>query len=157
MIRFSRAIAFFVAALWCAEALAIKEWESEDGERYFSLIGAERLTGAFFHVPDLEAVYPDGDDALAASVTRLIFDGVFSDHLKLEINTFLDFSRQPFLSGSGAFATAGSIESPYRTPYLTGAFWESGSLIGQGGFDRRTPGRNEEMLTRASELEGGRE
>jgi len=36
----------------------------------------------------------------------------------------------------GAFSTAGSTESAYRTTYLAWDFWEDGSVVGQGGVDR---------------------
>ncbi len=137
MHRFSAAIlpAACVIAFSYPSA-AIEEWESNDGEVSFSLVGAERVSGAFFHAPDLPNIYPDGDDAFAASVTRLILDGSIREHLKLEVNVFLDIARQPFLSASGAFSTAGSFDSVYRTRYLVGDFWESGSLNGRGGVDR---------------------
>jgi hypothetical protein len=119
-----------------ARLSAIEEWENEEGSLYLSLAGAERLNGVFFHVPELENLYPEGDDGMAASVTRLLFDGMAGDHIKFEINLFNDISSAPVSTRNSAFSTAGSFESPYRNRYLVGTFWEDGAVSGRAGVDR---------------------
>lgn len=122
--------------LVCPPARAIKSWESEDGDYSLELTGSERLTGAFLHNPDIPALFPDGDDGLGSSVTRLLMHGDLGKILGYEANFFLELSRTPPLLVGGAFDTAGSFETPYRTRYMEGEFWENGSMVGRGGVDR---------------------
>lgn len=115
---------------------AIDEWESEDGDYTLELMGSERLFGAFLHYPDVPALLPEDDDALVGSVTRLMMEGDLGEITQYEVNTFFELSRMPAGTMGGAFATAAELSSPYRTTYLTGDFWNSGTLGGEAGLDR---------------------
>lgn len=127
------------AAIWVTvpwTAFAIGEATSEDGDYSIEAIGSGRLTGAFLHMPDVPELYPDGDDALVASVIRLILEGKLGTYLDYEINLYNDLSRVPAAALGGAFATAGSFASPYRTTYLDWDYWEEGTVNGELGVDR---------------------
>jgi hypothetical protein len=128
-----------LVALWLAFPItgrAIEEWESEDGNYTLELMGSARLLGAFLHYPDIPIMFPEDDDALVASVTRLMMEGDLGEITQFEVNAFLELSRMPAGIMGGAFSTAGAFPSPYRSAYLTGEFWESGTVIGAGGIDR---------------------
>jgi hypothetical protein len=136
MLRWQQA-ALVLALLACPVlCLAIDEWESEDGDCTLELIGSERLFGAFLHYPDIPSLYPEGDDAVVASVTRLMLEGDLGEITAFEVNAFLDLSRIPETAVGGAFSTAGSFETPYRTTYLTADIWHNGALDGEVGLDR---------------------
>jgi hypothetical protein len=135
MARRPQAALGLLMALFPATGLAIDEWESEDGDYTLELMGSERLFGAFLHYPDI-SLYPDDDDALVGSVTRLMMEGDLGEQTRYEVNAFFELTRMPPAAQNGAFATAGAFRSPYRTRYLAGRFWESGNLEGEGGLDR---------------------
>ena len=117
-------------------APAFYEAESADGSRSVEAVGSLRLTGAYLDAPDLPVFYANERDWLAAGVGRLILDGALTPKIDFECNAFLEVSRLPPLSVDGTFATAGSVRSPYRTPYLTWDFWEEDEGRGQLGLDR---------------------
>jgi hypothetical protein len=117
-------------------AIAFYEAESGDGARSVEAVGSLRLTGAYLDAPDLPVLYANEKDWLASGVGRLILDGTLSPEIDFEVNAFLEVSRLPPLSLEGTFATAGSVSSPYRTPYLTWDFWEEDEGRGQLGLDR---------------------
>jgi len=115
---------------------AFYELESEEGDRSLEATGAFRLTGAWLHLPDVPALFPDGDDGLAALVGRLLVTGDAHEAVGYELNVFLELSRGPKIGTGGALATVGSFATPYRTRYLTWDFWEDGAMVGQLGLDR---------------------
>ena len=117
-------------------AAAFLEAVSEDGEYSIEAVGSTRLTGAYLHHRDVEKLFPDRDDGLGAGVFRLILDGDLGTYTNYEVNFFTEASRVPATGLGGTFATAGSFESPYRTPYLLWNFWEDDSATGQMGLDR---------------------
>lgn len=132
IVRFEIAAAV-VVLLFAASARAITEVETE--KIRFDLVGAGRLTGAFLHF-DEDAPVED-DDALAASVLRLMADGEFGSVADFELNLFADLSRAPQTLGSvGAFGTAGSTRSAYRTGHLEWDYWSDGAVDGRLGVDR---------------------
>ena len=88
-------------------------------------------------MPDVELLYPNGDDGVAALVSRALLSGDLHEKVGYELNVFLELSRAPAGGAmGGALATVGSFATPYRTPYLTWGFWEDGSMNGQLGLDR---------------------
>lgn len=110
---------------------------SADKDGYsIEAIGNVRLLGAYLHYPDEEEFFPGGDDGLAGAVTRLIIEGDLGPYFDYETNLYMEFNRMPGIALGGAFATAGTFRSPYRTTYLSWDFWDSGSVTGQMGVDR---------------------
>lgn len=125
--------AAFVALFLPLPAGAITEVETENTR--FEVVGAGRLTGAFLHFDEDAPV--DEDDALAASVLRLMTDGEFGSVADFELNLFADLSRAPITAGSvGAFGTAGTTRSAYRTGHLEWSYWKGGAVDGRIGLDR---------------------
>lgn len=115
--------------------LASSEPEGESFGDIFT--GSVRLTGAFLHFDDEPTLFPNGDDALLASVFRVIAERDLGRHFGIEMNYFMDLSRVPGGgSVAGAFSTAGSTDSVYRSPWLTYGFWNDGSVRGRLGTDR---------------------
>ncbi|MCP4195934.1 MAG: hypothetical protein GY762_02185, partial [Proteobacteria bacterium] len=122
--------------------------EAENENASIEAIGAIRLTGAYFHYPDVPYVLPEDDDGLAAGEFRLILEGNLWQ-VDYDVNFFADLSRVPEPlcpdysdasdssrnSNSGTFNTAGSYKSPYRTTYLTWTYWDDGPINGQLGLD----------------------
>ncbi|MCA9691396.1 MAG: hypothetical protein KC636_17465, partial [Myxococcales bacterium] len=99
--------------------------------------GSFRLTGAFLHFRDEPALFPNGDDALALGLGRLLVDADVGEHVSFDVNGFFELARTPgFGALSGAFASAGQTDSVYRTRYLTWRYWEDGSVRGSLGLDR---------------------
>lgn len=99
--------------------------------------GSLRLTGAFLHFDDEPALFPNGDDALAVALGRVLVEADLGEHLHLSFNGFAQLSRSPGAGGlGGAFASAGNTASAYRTRYLSWTYWESGAVAGQLGVDR---------------------
>ncbi|MBW2278926.1 MAG: hypothetical protein JRF63_15640 [Deltaproteobacteria bacterium] len=94
------------------------------------------MLGAYLHFPDVPGVFPEQDEAITASVTRLMFDGWLGTFTDYEVNLYLELSRSPGAAMGGAFDTVGSFETPYRSPYLTWDFWETDAMLGQAGVDR---------------------
>ncbi len=117
-----------------APALAFAGAESECCS--IEAVGNLRLLGAFLVYPDVEGVYPEQDDALVASVGRLVLDGRLGERVDYEVNLFNDLSRMPELQLGGAFATAGSFRTPYRYGNLSWQYWRSGTVEGEAGVDR---------------------
>lgn len=109
-----------------------------EGEKFGDIFtGSMRLTGAFLHFDDVPELYPAGDDALLVSVFRVIAKRDLGQRFGVEMNYFLDLSRSPGGgAAAGAFATAGSAGSAYRSPYLQWRFWNDGSAAGTVGADR---------------------
>ena len=129
------AVASLLAALVCpTRALGFAGAEGEYGS--IEAMGNVRLLGAYLVYPDVEGVYPEQDDALLGSVQRLILDGSLGEKVDYEVNLFNDLSRMPDIALGGAFATAGSFETPYRYPHLAWDWWQSGTVNGQAGVDR---------------------
>ena len=112
--------------------------DEPEGERFGDIFtGSLRLTGAFLHFDDVPELFPDGDDALLASVFRIMAKRDLGDHFGVELNYFLDLSRVPGgAAATGAFSTAGSRGSVYRYPFLVYRAWEQGSVTGSLGVDR---------------------
>ncbi len=102
------------------------------------MTGSLRITGAFLHFDDIPELYPTGDDGLFATVGRVMVDRDWNGRYGLEMNYFIDFSRTPTLGGGsgGAFGTAGSTASAYRSPFLGWILWEDGSVRSTAGVDR---------------------
>ncbi len=101
------------------------------------LSGALRLTGAFLHVPDEPLLFPNGDDGMVLGEGRFIINSPAGDHVRFDVNTFIDVSRLP--SGgtlSGAFTSASTAGSVYRTRYLSWNYWQNGDVSGNLGLDR---------------------
>ncbi len=115
-------------------AKAIGEAENETAS--IEAIGAGRVLGAYFHYPDIELLYPDGDDGLAAAVLRIIIEGDLGEYVDYEVNFYNDFSRTPGSALAGAFSTVSSFRTPYRTKYLSWDYWQDGSINSQLGLDR---------------------
>ncbi len=97
--------------------------------------GSLRLTGAYLHFDDEPELFPQGDDALGVAVGRVTLDADAGKHVSFEFNGFIDLSRSPG-AALGAFASAGTTESVYRTRYLTSTFWDNGGVRGTLGVDR---------------------
>ncbi len=115
------------------------EVEAEDDKLRVGdvLAGSLRLTGSFLHFDDEPALFPNGDDALALTVARMLIEADAGKHLHLSFNGFGELARSPFGAGlSGNFASAGSTRSAYRTRYLSWSYWDSGMIVGQLGVDR---------------------
>jgi hypothetical protein len=125
----------FFASLYSRVVLPFAEAEKEGYS--IEAIGAGRLIGAFMHFPDVPGVYPEGDDSLQSGVFRTILSGDLKEKVTYELNFYADLTRTPEGFGTGgAFATVGSFETPYRTPYLQWDYWENGKINGQLGLDR---------------------
>jgi hypothetical protein len=130
-------MAALFAALVCLFPLPALAFAGADSECCsIEAMGNLRLLGAFLVYPQVEGVYPDQDDALLGSVGRLIFDGALGERVDYEVNLFNDLSRMPDIGLGGAFATAGSFQTPYRYPHLSWNYWQSGTVSGQTGADR---------------------
>jgi hypothetical protein len=132
----------FPAACLLAAALALAATdaraigEAEKGDYSIEAVGSARLTGAYLHYPDVTMWFPPEDEGLVGTVLRLILDGSLGPYLGYDVNLYTNFSYMPSSELGGAFASAGSFETPYRTRYLAWEFWESGGLAGQMGVDR---------------------
>lgn len=99
--------------------------------------GSLRLTGAYLHHDDeAAALFPDGDDALGLVVGRILARGGIGEHVRYDVNGFVELARSPGSLLGGAFASAGSTESAYRTRFLGWRFWEDGAVRGSLGLDR---------------------
>ncbi|MFH1435434.1 MAG: hypothetical protein ABIJ56_06930 [Pseudomonadota bacterium] len=113
---------------------------AEKGDCSIEAVAAERLTASYLRFPDEPLIYVDREDALLASVTRLLLEGDLSTYVDYEINLYADLSRAPatmaMAAAGGAFATAGSFQTPYRTTYLSWDFIEEDKLNGRLGIDR---------------------
>jgi len=117
-------------------ARAFASASTSTGSVTLDATGSIRLTGAWLHYADAPGLLPEDDDALAAATTRLIARGALGEEVVYEVNAFVELSRSPAASTTGAFATAGSFRSPYRAPALAGDFWSSGAVRGSAGLDR---------------------
>ncbi len=127
----------FLLLVLPASANAFYEKESESGDYSIEMLGAVRITGVWFHLPDAPLLYTTGDDGLAAAVARLLMSGALGARVKYEVNIHGELGRSPgALAGAGSFATAGSFVTPYRTKYLSWDYWEDGAVAGQLGVDR---------------------
>jgi hypothetical protein len=122
--------------LFSTPAFAIGEVESDDGEYYLEAVGSQRFLGAYLHFPDLPGFFPPNDEALIASVTRLMLDGDLGLVTDYEINLYADLARAPAATLGGSFDTAGSAATPYRTPHLSWQPWSTASAYGELGVDR---------------------
>ncbi|MEM7158041.1 MAG: hypothetical protein AAF799_34690 [Myxococcota bacterium] len=102
------------------------------------MTGSVRLVGAYLHFDDIPELYPGGDDGLFSTVARVMVDRDFDHRFSLELNYFADLTRSPTVAGGtgGAFGTAGSTDSVYRSPFLAWTLWEDGSIRGGAGVDR---------------------
>ena len=101
------------------------------------LAGSLRLTGSFLHFDDEPALFPNGDDAMALTVARVLVEADAGEHVHFSFNGFGELSRVPLGANlGGSFTSAGSTSSSYRTRYLSWNFWESGAVGGQLGVDR---------------------
>lgn len=114
---------------------------AEKGDRSITATGAVRVLAGFLHFADQPLLFPSGDDGLAAGEARVILDGGLLRGLDYEAHLYAGLSRQPGFAGlsgltGGAFATASSFDSPYRTRYLSWDYWRGGSVGGQLGVDR---------------------
>lgn len=118
------------------DALAIGSVEIGDGAYTMEAIGSGRLTGAFFHYPTKEHVFPEEDDGLGSGVLRLILEGDLGAHTDYEIHVFTALARSPEAGLGGAFSRAGSSASPYRYPHLSLEYWDDGYVKGDLGIDR---------------------
>ncbi|MCA9660920.1 MAG: hypothetical protein KC486_21435, partial [Myxococcales bacterium] len=98
--------------------------------------GSLRLTGAYLHFDDQPYLFPTGDDGLGVAVGRVTVDADAGEHVSFEVNGFVDLTRSPLGSISGAFSSAGQTASVYRTKYLGATFWENGAMRGTVGLDR---------------------
>ncbi|MEZ4381865.1 MAG: hypothetical protein R3A79_10970 [Nannocystaceae bacterium] len=98
--------------------------------------GSLRLTGAYLHFDDEPYLFPTGDDGLGVAVGRVTVDADAGEHVSFEVNGFVDLTRSPLGSLSGAFSSAGQTASVYRTEYLGATFWENGAMRGTVGLDR---------------------
>ncbi len=131
--------AFFIAAIFLVfplAAVAIGEAESEDGEYSIEAIGSARLTGGYLRMPDVPEFFPERDEGIITAVVRLILEGDLGEHMDYEINLFSDFSRVPPAFLGGTFASAGSLESPYRYQHLSWDYSGGGEVNGKLGIDR---------------------
>ena len=108
--------------------------EAENENASIEAIGALRLTGAYFHYPDVPCVFPENDDGLGAGEFRIILEGNLGK-VDYDLNFWADVSRVPQSITWGAFDTAGSYSSPYRTTYLSWTYWDDGPMNGQLGLD----------------------
>jgi hypothetical protein len=131
-----RAPGLALAALVLAAPPAGAIGSAERGDASIEATGSMRLMAAYLHYPDVPLFFPDEDGALAAGVTRLLLDGDLGPLVDYEVNLYADLSYLPANALSGAFATAGSFDTPYRTTYLSWDFWRSGGMHGQLGIDR---------------------
>jgi hypothetical protein len=129
-------IYFMALFLASAAGWAIGEAESEDGDYSVEAIGSGRITGAALRFPDIPDLFPVEDEWLLAAVARLIIEGKLGPRMDYEVNFYTEISRVPSGFLGGAFATAGSFESPYRYKHLSWDFWEDGSGAGRLGLDR---------------------
>ncbi|MFO8070610.1 MAG: hypothetical protein R6V85_01935 [Polyangia bacterium] len=133
--RWAPIAAFFTILLAARNAPAIGGAESDDGERSIFAYGAARLTAGYLHYPDAPGS-PDGDDALTSTVLRLMLDGDLGGPASFELHLFGDLARVPAGETSGAFATAGSARTPYRSSRLRWDYWRNGGVAGRLGIDR---------------------
>lgn len=120
-----------------------KSTEEEPGLRLGDVMtGSLRLVGAYLHFDDIPELYPGGDDGLFATVARVMVDREWDNGLSLELNYFADLTRSPVIAGGtgGAFGTAGSTDSVYRSPFLAWTLWDDGSIRGGAGVDRFAAG-----------------
>ncbi|MGB1013444.1 MAG: hypothetical protein ACPG4T_04855, partial [Nannocystaceae bacterium] len=101
------------------------------------LSGALRLTGAFLHFPDEPLLFANGDDGMVLGEGRFILNAPAGKHVRFDVNTFVDVSRLPAGGAlSGAFTSASSSGSVYRTRYLSWNYWGNGGVSGNLGLDR---------------------
>lgn len=124
------------AVLVLASGHGLAIGEAQSGDYSIDAIGSGRLTGAYLHYPDVTMFFPADDEGLVAGVLRLLLDGGLGPYMGYEVNLYTDLSYMPSSALGGAFATAGSFETPYRTRYLSWDFWKSGGMQGQMGVDR---------------------
>lgn len=99
------------------------------------LRGEVRLAAAYLafgedHTLGLE------DDASVSGTLRAIVSHPIGEVFSFEINTFADLARVPGASLVGAFDSAGSSGSVYRSRHLQWSAWDQGQVDGTIGFDR---------------------
>jgi hypothetical protein len=123
---------------WAAWTDGASADERSDKLRVDDVLGGSlRLTGSYLHFDDEPLLFPNGDDALALTEARILVEADAGKYLHFSFNGFAEVARLPFGANlGGAFASAGSTQSAYRTGYLTWNYWESGAIIGQLGVDR---------------------
>ncbi len=98
-----------------------------------AVVGSLRLVGAYLHFwPDA----PRTDDALLATVARVVAKRDLTERIDVELNVFGELSRSPPAALAGSFATAGSFVTPYRAPQLTFDAWNQDGVSAQFGIDR---------------------
>ncbi len=115
-------------------AAAIGGWER--GGYGLQALGALRLTGAFLHFAGPASERARRDDGLAAAVLRLLLEGDLGPRWSYELNAFSDLSRYPAGAAGGAVSTVAAAGSAYRSPHLTGAYWDEEQVQGAAGLDR---------------------
>ena len=119
-----------------ASATPRTESASVSKHRDSGIGGAFRLVGAFSHYDDATRRLGLEDDAMLATVGRLLIDHR-SESFKIELNAFFEIGSTPSAGGlGGAFMTAGSSLSAYRHEYFTIPFWSQDSMSGTVGLDR---------------------
>lgn len=119
---------FLSASLLAATASGIGRAEAERAS--IEAVGSSRQLGAYFHHDDLP------DDALAASVFRLLLEGRLPGSVRYDANLYVDLSRAPAGATGGSFSTASSFRSPYRARQLEWDFWRDGNVSAQAAVDR---------------------
>jgi hypothetical protein len=128
-----------------AEAEEVKEATSQTNA---SLIGNLRLVGGFLRFPDAPALYPERNDGILSLVGRVIGTKQFGDTVDVEVNAFGNMTRAPAGTGSlgGTFATAGSFNTPYRSPVMSLESRGSSSVTSRFGLDRARIGVHAKRL-----------
>lgn len=107
-----------------------------DGDTDSGIGGAFRLVSGFSAVDEAAHDLGIEDDAMVASVGRLLIDHR-GESVKIEINAFIELGRTAFSPALGnAFGTAATNLSAYRHEYLTVPFWQAGQVRGAVGLDR---------------------
>ncbi len=117
-------------------ARAIAEASFQDGCYTIEVLGSSRLTGAYLHVPDIPALFPEGDDGLVLSIIRLMLEGTLGSNVTYETNIYSELSRYPMARQNSTFAGPIDVHSPYRYDRLTWDYWSDGAVSGQLGIDR---------------------
>ncbi len=116
----------------------------ETAQANAEVIGALRLLGGFVHYRKELAPLVE-DDTLTTTELRLVATGRAPAALQVELNVYTDTSGAAGLGvpgslgsgeAAGAFGSAGTLRSPYRSTYLDWDYWRSGAVRGQLGIDR---------------------
>jgi hypothetical protein len=100
------------------------------------VVGSLRLFGAALDFPSVPGLDSDDRDEIWAGVGRLLIDWEIAPDIAVEGNLFVDVTHAASSTVGGAFSTAGSFATPYRSTDLSWQLHEDGATSSQLGVDR---------------------